>query len=573
MSCIEDNPILDEETLQSWKKKDLVKWLEKRKKKKSGNKRVLIHRIIRSLTFDCSDDSDDTSGTSESEEELDNLPQFEALNDDWQDISTGLCPPLREDDVENYYIYNKNPLTGKSKKCHRQLKKARKFANENFVFDIAMNSIDPSSPYCYVKGKCKPSMKEIVTDSNGNLARHYSLYVVIVKKTGKIDSALCDCKPGVSGLCSHVGGLLLTLVKISTACTSRACGWLQPQTLKKLSPKRLCDIKFVNPTVDKEQPIRPYPDTYQAGPCKDPEKFLQDIMAGLQEAHPNSVLFTTLNPDIVDIKDVLAKYEPDFMYTDWVDVNNIVCQSEFRRFVSNIELTDTDIKAVSESTKGQSCNPKWKEMRSVILTASNFGSICKRKPETRPDNLIKKIRSYGPPVDSREMRYGRKKEAQARKDYARHHITTCGCNVVVETTGVVISKDFPYLGASVDGIINCDKCGRGALEIKCPFNGRKTIPKECVTLKNFCCHLNENEDLRLKEDHNYMFQVMGQMKILSLNWCDFVIWTKKGFHVERIHYDEEFWQGRMLFKLKFFYSSFFTAELYTHRVKRDKELL
>ena len=70
-----------------------------------------------------------------------------------------------------------------------------------------------------------------------------------------------------------------------------------------------------------------------------------------------------------------------------------------------------------------------------------------------------------------------------------------------------------------------------------------------------------------------MYQIMGQMKILDLDWCDFVIWTKKGLNVQRIVFDKAFWQDKMLFKLKFFYSSFFAAEMFTERVKRGKLLM
>ena len=52
--------------------------------------------------------------------------------------------------------------------------------------------------------------------------------------------------------------------------------------------------------------------------------------------------------------------------------------------------------------------------------------------------------------------------------------------------------------------------------------------------------MDENGNLRLKAQHNYMYQVQRQMKVLDVDWCDFVVWTKKGLHVERITYDSKF---------------------------------
>lgn len=35
--------------------------------------------------------------------------------------------------------------------------------------------------------------------------------------------------------------------------------------------------------------------------------------------------------------------------------------------------------------------------------------------------------------------------------------------------GLFVNIEYPYFGASPDGIVECDCCGRGVLEIKCPY--------------------------------------------------------------------------------------------------------
>jgi hypothetical protein len=45
-------------------------------------------------------------------------------------------------------------------------------------------------------------------------------------------------------------------------------------------------------------------------------------------------------------------------------------------------------------------------------------------------------------------------------------------------------------------------------------------------------------------DHNYYCQVIGQLAILELDWCDFVIWTKKGMAVKRILFNQPFWESQ-----------------------------
>ena len=112
------------------------------KQKKTGNKPVLVHRILRSLRFDNSSQSDSDSSEYSSGEESEPIPPLSSLQDGWASISTSVCPPIRQEDVDNYFIFNKNPFTGKHKNCHRQLKKAKKFSNENYIHDIKIHDIN-----------------------------------------------------------------------------------------------------------------------------------------------------------------------------------------------------------------------------------------------------------------------------------------------------------------------------------------------------------------------------------------------------------------------------------------------
>ena len=60
---------------------------------------------------------------------------------------------------------------------------------------------------------------------------------------------------------------------------------------------------------------------------------------------------------------------------------------------------------------------------------------------------------------------------------------------------------------------------------------------------------------RLRKDHHYFFQVQGEMAVMSLPWCDFVLWTaasKNNIFVQRIHFDHDF-VGKMLPKLSSFF--------------------
>ncbi|XP_060846473.1 uncharacterized protein LOC132926153, partial [Rhopalosiphum padi] len=59
--------------------------------------------------------------------------------------------------------------------------------------------------------------------------------------------------------------------------------------------------------------------------------------------------------------------------------------------------------------------------------------------------------------------------------------------------------------------------------------------------------------LVLKKDHKYFYQVMGQLRITGRKCCYFVIHTMQWTNIQNIYYDNEFWNTKMVDKLKMFY--------------------
>ena len=141
---------------------------------------------------------------------------------------------------------------------------------------------------------------------------------------------------------------------------------------------------------------------------------------------------------------------------------------------------------------------------------------------------------------------------------------------MVRESGLTVNPQFPFLGTSVDGLVSCSTCGEGILEIKSPYVHRNQTPQECAADDGFCSRLVDGH-LRLKDHHNYTYQVMGQMAITRKSWCDFVIFTKKGLGVQRVVFDDS-WHTTMLPKLKDFYVHVFVPELFSERVKRGVPL-
>ncbi|XP_022312596.2 uncharacterized protein LOC111117719 [Crassostrea virginica] len=563
------------EMLRTWKMDQLKEWLLTRGLKRSGKKEVLVKRVYRVMQS-----GDDSSSDSASESDLDDTPCVTPINEvtePWKDISVRCLPPLHEKDIDNYFIYQKNPTSGKKARFQRHMKKAQKFAAEGYIYNIFYNAVSENSDYCYIKSNCKPSMKIKVSVGNlGKVTDSYSLHVCLVKETGKIESAYCDCKAGECGLCAHAGALMYTVSKVKNACTSQECQWNRPRSMKKKpDPLKVIDIQL---SENERCTGKPYPDVYQAGPCKDPDQFLQDLMSGMDEVNPRCVLYQTLACKPADISSFLSTYEvPSEEIPDDVDLNTVEYQQKFREFMENLTLSSNTCENLEIGTRGQSINNNWIEARNCLITASEMGDVCKRKTKC-PDALVRRLMGYTqPPKQVKSLTYGRSNEKKGIKAYVKEHSSKCGKeNVKYCTRGLHVNPKYPFLGASADGLIHCERCGTGLVEVKCPYGRKESqwrnmTPNECAQDISFCCELSDLNNLSLKLNHNYMYQVQGQLALYELEWVDFVVWTKKGCNVQRIPFDANMW-AEMLVKLKKFYVTCVIPELFTRRIKKGKPL-
>ena len=79
-------------------------------------------------------------------------------------------------------------------------------------------------------------------------------------------------------------------------------------------------------------------------------------------------------------------------------------------------------------------------------------------------------------------------------------------NFRVIENGLFINPEWPFIGASPDGIIECLCHGKGALEIKCPYCHRSKDVTDAVSNdKNFCLEKDTDEALHLDPDHPYYY--------------------------------------------------------------------
>ena len=204
-----------------------------------------------------------------------------------------------------------------------------------------------------------------------------------------------------------------------------------------------------------------------------------------------------------------------------------------------IKYTLDEISFVEKCTRGQSHSTLWFDYRLGRITASMFGQIAKCTERVFPMSLVKSIMQYtniNPNIPS--LKWGRLNEVSAKQEYVQVMKNTHQ-NFSLSDNGLFISKDYSYLGASPDGIIDCTCCGSGIVEVKCPYKYKDVNPRQINDKKCFL-QLGKDGNLSLSTTHDYYYQVQGQLAICNKPYCDFICWTTKGIFFERIFKDADF---------------------------------
>ena len=121
------------------------------------------------------------------------------------------------------------------------------------------------------------------------------------------------------------------------------------------------------------------------------------------------------------------------------------------------KISDLQKSTLEIGTRGQNQNPLWKEERLKRVQSSEFCRICKATDRIDHFKLAKSLQT-SKIILTPAVYHGQKFESVAVRQYEKDNkckLQQCG----------IVSKEFSFLGASPDGIIN-----EGTIvEVKCPY--------------------------------------------------------------------------------------------------------
>lgn len=187
------------------------------------------------------------------------------------------------------------------------------------------------------------------------------------------------------------------------------------------------------------------------------------------------------------------------------------------QFLERLSKTNEEIKTIEKSTKNQSESDLWRAERSIRLTASNFGKVCKLRVTTSRKNIVKSI-LYNTFAGNSSTNYGIENEPIARISFEKE------INIKIKPAGLFIDTTYHFLAASPDGLIEND----GIVEIKCPYTIKDLTPEDAIQCGKLKFATVIDGKLNLKTNDNYYYQVQGQLHITQRSYCYFVLWSSKG---------------------------------------------
>jgi hypothetical protein len=74
----------------------------------------------------------------------------------------------------------------------------------------------------------------------------------------------------------------------------------------------------------------------------------------------------------------------------------------------------------------------------------------------------------------------------------------------------------------------------------------------------------------LSRDHNYYYQIQGQMAFCNARYCNFFVYTSRGYYLERVAFDTRLWQD-MLEELRNFWITFVAPYILSPQVQHVSE--
>lgn len=394
-------------------------------------------------------------------------------------------------------------------------------------------------------------------------ARETNLKVwIITEKNDSICTGHCTCMAGLGEVCSHITALLYAAnhaaeLKKTISCTDVKSVWPVPSQ-SGTQPMEVASMDWGKVVEEKN--------VIDCPPIENNEMI--DMLQDLENSDYQAAIMRIIEPFASKISKESVTLPVFFNVYDKKHEKKSLEDLILLGKTFKMEIDRNMALEIESRTQEQRKSAEWYRQRIGRVTASIFKNVCNTTIEKPSLSLIKLI-CYPQNISTRAMKWGIEHEETAinayRKEVQKHH-----ANFIINKVGFVVSTMWPQLGASPDGLIYCDCCAGGCLEVKCPFTLREAGNlRDYAAQRDSCLKCDEKGVVQINKKHQYYYQVQAQIFICNLLYCDFVVWCPNFTHIERVLPDLEFWEGA-LDKVLNFHANVIMPELlgryYTSRV-------
>jgi len=229
------------------------------------------------------------------------------------------------------------------------------------------------------------------------------------------------------------------------------------------------------------------------------------------------------------------------------DQDFLILREQCDQFYEGLERNVPSDPFLIPGSGGQTSSRAWRRHRQLLITSSNAKRILGlSSPIAKRNYLQEHLWGMNEFEGNVATAYGNKNEPIARKSYEQV-LRKSNPSIQVKETGLWVRKESPQLGCSPDGlVVTRDNNLLKVVEIKCPSVLKDKHPKDFEMLpkqqeRTFSLRRDEEGRITIKRDHAHYFQVQFQMYVMRVKTCDYVLWSKLGFLIIPVPYDENFW--------------------------------
>ena len=174
-------------------------------------------------------------------------------------------------------------------------------------------------------------------------------------------------------------------------------------------------------------------------------------------------------------------------------------------FLENLKKITLDKDKIQQSTIEQRESSEWLDLRKNMLTASNFGVVVKRRESSSKAKLVQNILYKSNLSNVTAIAHGVDNEQLALQQLAIQE------NVTINPCGLFVDHEYPFIGATPDGLIGQDTI----VEIKCPLVAFKNGLENAIRENKIqIWRYHKKSDLIILNKHSYWYyQVQGQLHV------------------------------------------------------------